>query len=171
MQKNPKVTIIVKSRFHAFNLSYQLQQLSLLDRLVTSYPNFEVKKYGIKSNKLISLPIHEIDRLWRKLPYFIKNKFDPIHILHLIFESHTKHKIHKNSNIVVAWSSFAMGVIREANKKNILSIVEHGSTHPIFNSNILFEEHELMGIAPPKLNKELISRQIQCICQIGRAHV
>ena len=50
------VTVSVKGRFHAFDLARELQRLSGLCRLITSYPVFETVKYGIDRDRIRSLP-------------------------------------------------------------------------------------------------------------------
>jgi hypothetical protein len=47
-----KATISVGGRFHAFYLAQQLLKRGYLNKLITSYPKFEVIKYGIPKDKV-----------------------------------------------------------------------------------------------------------------------
>lgn len=74
-----KVTVVVGGRFHAFDLAKQLLKRNYLERLITSYPKFEVVKHGIPCNKTSSIFIKEVlQRSWQKLPRFLRNTTDTI---------------------------------------------------------------------------------------------
>jgi hypothetical protein len=63
------VTISVPGRFHAFYLAKQLLKRGYLKQLITSYPKFEVVKYGIPKDKVSTVIIKEVTaRLWSLLP-------------------------------------------------------------------------------------------------------
>ena len=80
-----KVIVSVGGRFHAFNLAQQLLKRGYLKRLITSYPKFEVVKYGIPKEKIKSAIVKEIlERGWRKLPRFLKNIYNPQFLIHKI---------------------------------------------------------------------------------------
>ena len=71
-----KVAISVPGRFWLFNLAQQLLKRGYLEQLITSYPKFEVKKYGIPKEKVSSILIKEIlFRGWHKLPGFLRNEW------------------------------------------------------------------------------------------------
>jgi hypothetical protein len=55
-----KVTITVPGRFHAFNLAYGLLQNNNLDKIITSYPTYILKSYGIPSKHVKSLIFKEL---------------------------------------------------------------------------------------------------------------
>lgn len=52
-----KITSSVGGRFHAFYLVQQLLKHGYLNKLITSYPKFEVAKYGILEDKVGSVVI------------------------------------------------------------------------------------------------------------------
>ena len=54
------ISIIVGGRFHAFNLAEQLNKNGNLSQIITSYPKFYLKNYGINQNKIESIIIKEI---------------------------------------------------------------------------------------------------------------
>ena len=50
-----KVTIIVGGKFHAFNLAEQINNKKSLNQIVTSYPKYKLKKYGINKRQISSI--------------------------------------------------------------------------------------------------------------------
>ena len=58
-----KAVVSVLGRFHAFHLARQLQRRGHLKRLITSYPIFEVKKYGLQTADVSGLVPYEIAKL------------------------------------------------------------------------------------------------------------
>ena len=73
-----KISVSVCGRFHAFNLAQQLLKKDLLCQLTTSYPKFEVAKYGIPKYLVNSIFVKEIlERSWSNLPVFIRKLFKP----------------------------------------------------------------------------------------------
>jgi hypothetical protein len=55
-----KVSIIVGGKFHAFNLAEQINEKKSLKQIVTSYPKYKLKKYGISKEKIHSIFLKEI---------------------------------------------------------------------------------------------------------------
>ena len=52
-----KITIVVGGRWHAFDLASELNKRGHLHKLVTNYPAWFVKKWGIPPEKIVSLPL------------------------------------------------------------------------------------------------------------------
>ena len=46
-----KINIIVGGKFHAFNLAEQVNKRNYLNKIITSYPSHQLKKYNIKKVK------------------------------------------------------------------------------------------------------------------------
>ena len=55
-----KVTIIVGGKFHAFNLAEQINNKKSLNQIITSYPKYKLKKYGINKDKISTIVSKEI---------------------------------------------------------------------------------------------------------------
>ena len=155
-----QVIISVGGRFHAFYLAQQLLERGYLKKLITSYPRFEVKKYGIPPKKVNSIIITEIlERGWRKLPNFINDIYNPQFFICDLFDKLVSKQI-EESDIFVGWSSFSLYSLRRAKKSGAVTILERGSSHISYQQQILKEEYEKFGLkirgAHPKvLEKEL----------------
>ena len=52
-----KVSIVVGGRWHAFDLARELHAAGYLHRLITNYPKFKTRQWGIPDEKVVSLPL------------------------------------------------------------------------------------------------------------------
>lgn len=143
-----KITISVGGRFHAFNLAQQLYKKGCLERLITSYPKFEVKKYGLPEDKIKSIVIKEIlARSWQKMPFIFRRFINPEFFISDLFDRLASSEI-KNSDIFVGWDSFSLYSLRRAKKLGSVTALDHGSAHPNHTHKILSEERERLGLRP-----------------------
>jgi glycosyltransferase involved in cell wall biosynthesis len=155
-----KVIISVGGRFHAFNLAQQLFKKQHLKKLITSYPKFEVEKYGIPREKVEAVIIKEIlGRGWGKLPYFVRNIYNPQFLILNCFDKIASTKV-DDSDIFVGFSSFSLHSLRKAQKSGAIGVIERGSSHILFQQSILEEEYEKLGLKfkgayPKTIEKEL----------------
>ncbi len=143
-----QVTISVGGRFHAFYLAQQLLKRGYLRRLITSYPKFEVVKYGIPKDRVRSVVIKELmSRGWEKVPSFLKNSYNPQFLIHEIYDRWASY-LYTKSDICVAFAHFGLHTIRKAKRLGAMTIVERGSAHILYQIEILKEEYEKIGLKP-----------------------
>ncbi len=150
-----KVCISVPGRFHGFDLARELEKKGLLYCLVTSYPKYKVKSYGINLQHVKTIVSKElILRLWHKLfRYFpdwfwVNEWYDRIASLIMPMDA----------DIYVLWAGFALHSIRKIRKKNPTAkiILERGSAH-------IEEQNELLlsiGLKDP-VNPKIINKEKQ----------
>lgn len=156
-----KVIISVGGRFHAFNLAHQLVKRDLLYKLITSYPRFEVKKYGIPSEKVDSIIIKEIlERGWRKLPNFLKNIYNPQFFVSDLYDKFASRHLEK-ADLFVGWSSFSLHTLRKAKKMDMVTVLDHGSSHIKYQDEILREEYEKFGLKAELAHSKVIEKEIE----------
>ena len=156
-----KVVISVGGRFHAFNLAQQLLKKGYLKQLITSYPKFEVVKYGIPKEKVASILIKEILwRSWQKLPGFLKNIYNPQYLFHEIFDKLASRKIDK-ADIFVGWASFSLHSFKKAEKAGMIKILDEGSSHIIYRRDIVKEEYDKFGINPELPHQKLVEKELR----------
>ena len=156
-----KVIISVGGRFHAFNLAEQLEKRGYLGCLITSYPKFEVVKYGIPRNKIRSVLLKEvIQRSWSRLPSALKRVYNPQYLIHEIYDLLASRNV-READLFVGWSSFSLYSLRRAKAMGMKTVIDRGSSHIAFQNRILKEEYERFGIVPwpfqlphPKLLKK-----------------
>jgi glycosyltransferase involved in cell wall biosynthesis len=123
-----KVSILVPGRLHAFYLAYELQKHNTLHCLVTSYPYFEVKKYGIHKEYVRSIISKEIiQRIYSK----IFKSYPPFAFINRWFGFWSAYKLPMDSEIYVLWSGVALWSMKRIRKNNPKAkiIIERGSSH------------------------------------------
>jgi glycosyltransferase involved in cell wall biosynthesis len=117
-----------------------------LTQLITSYPKFVVRKYGIPDDKVTSIVIKEIlYRGWQKLPGFLKNAYNFQYLIHEIFDHFACVSL-KGADIVNGGSSVFLKTLRKAKRMGAITIVERGSSHIVYQNEILKEECERFHI-------------------------
>lgn len=156
-----KVTIVVGGKFHAFDLAEQLEKKSHLLNLITSYPKWKICKfYNIEKKKIKSVVLKEIiERIIIKLKlsnylnfiFFYLNKY---------FEYFASKKVdYKNSDILVGWSGFSHKAFQKSKNYNIIKILERGSSHIKYQTEILLEEYKKFNLKY-KINPNLIKQEL-----------
>ena len=156
-----KITISVGGRFHAFNLAKHLQDQGYLKQLLTSYPKFEVKKYGIPPRNVRSIISKEIYTRGYKLLYGeYPNSYSSSEWYDLV----ASYRINFESDLYVIWSGFALRTIKRIRKYNPNSIIilERGSTHIKFQNDILKQAYSKAKIEDPRLSAtRIISKEMR----------
>ena len=110
-----KVTITVPGRFHAFNLAYGLLQNNNLDKIITSYPAYILKSYGIPSKHVKSLIFKE---LYCRFYNLIYKKYPQSIFINILFDFFASCLIPKNSDIYILWAGFSKLTIKRIRKVN-----------------------------------------------------
>tara|TARA_Y100000591_G_scaffold289964_1_gene275442 strand:- start:2606 stop:3769 length:1164 start_codon:yes stop_codon:yes gene_type:complete len=146
-----KISIIVGGRFHAFDLAQYLNENKFLEKLITSYPKFYIKKnyQNIDIKKVDTIILKELlNRLLGKVNFF-KKDFDVNDLSSKYFRKQASKLIDYNKNdIILGWSGFSLDTFKKAQNYNCFKILERGSTHILFQNEILKEEYDLLGLKP-----------------------
>lgn len=138
-----KVTISVGGRFHAFYLAEYLQRQGHFYHLATSYPKFEVAKYGIDTNKVSTVISKEIiERGWHK----IFGSYPSNILMCNWYDYVTSLQIPLDGDVYIIWSGFALQTIQKIRKHNPKAkiILERCSTHIRFQYEILQEAYHFL---------------------------
>mgnify|MGYP001596099386 CR=1 FL=1 len=155
-----KVTVSVGGRFHIFNLAQQLFKRGYLQRFITSYPKFEVVKYGIPRKFIKSILIKEIiQRSWDKLPKFARDFIDPVPFITDIYDFFASFFVGK-PDIFVGNCLFSLRCIRAAKKVGALTVLEYGSSHFLYRDQVLNNECDKYGVKKEKNNSKISERII-----------
>ncbi|HLK28377.1 MAG TPA: glycosyltransferase family 4 protein [Puia sp.] len=162
-----KISISVPSRFWAFSLAKHLLEHGHLHCLVTSYPVWEVKKYGIPASKVRTIVSKEImQRLYKK----ITGKYPTSVFLNNWFDRIASHKLPSNSDIYIIWAGFGSHSIQRLRKKNpnAIFIIERGSTHiQVQNELLKIFKKTKEPINPEVIKKELIEYELANFIALG----
>lgn len=142
-----KVAISVPGKFHLFNLAQELLKKEYLSQLITSYPKFEVLKYGIPREKIDSVFRKEIiQRVSQKIP-FLSDWWSSQSLALELFDKKAA-KVLKPCDIFVGASSASLYTMRVAKKFGAITVLERGGAHILYQDKILREEYEKLGIKP-----------------------
>jgi glycosyltransferase involved in cell wall biosynthesis len=155
-----QVSITVPGRWHAFTLAQQLFKRGSLKQLITSYPKFAVSRWGIPQEKVTTFVIKEaLTRGFQALPAFLKNKYNPQYLILNSFDRFASSKISK-TDILVAFSGSALSTLKAAKKLGAITVLERGSSHICFQSNILTQEYELFGFKYKATHPRIIEKEL-----------
>ncbi len=141
-----KIVISVPGRFHAFNLAKELLKHNYLEKLITSHPKASTRRWGIPDNFVESVIIKElIERGYRKLPYSIKKLYDPFYLIRESLDRGIYKRLKKinNFDLYVGFSAIEEAKSLNKAKKYIL---DWGSSHILYQKNILDEEYSKFGL-------------------------
>jgi len=155
-----QVTISVPGRFHAFYLAQQLLKYGYMERLITSYPRFEVVKYGIPKNKIKSIVIKEVlERGWDEFP-FVKKIYNPQYVISEIYDTWASNLCTK-TNIHVGFSGYSLNTLKKAKKMGSITVLERGSSHILYQTQILLEEYDKLGLMPRVAHPKIIEKELK----------
>lgn len=138
-----KVTVSCAGRFHAYNLAAQLHRHSVLDRLITTYPRYEVIKYDIPYSHIVSFPIWEVlNRGLLKGHQHTGINPAPLHpLLYALFEKWSASKIPKHTDVYIGWSAFSESGLRKAQRLGAITVLERGSSHIVTQTQLIKDEY------------------------------
>lgn len=161
-----KVIVSCSGKFHAFNLVEELQRNGIEVLFFTSYSSKKNRflKYFTKrrdkeliDNKNIETNIFVAFalKIFSRNPQLVNNYFD-------IWVSRKIQKL--DADWFIGWSSMSENSIKVAKSKGIKTILERGSTHIMFQNNILKQEYKIRGrsfeIDKKTIYKEIIEYSI-----------
>jgi glycosyltransferase involved in cell wall biosynthesis len=156
------VTISCCGKLHAFALAEQMEKQGNLDRLFTAYAyqkNTWLRKLvkrvdkekippeKITTSSLLAFPMKLLP-LWT---YTWNNFFD-----HAV----ARQIRNSQSKVFIGWSGMSLNAIRAAKDKGMLTIVERGSTHIVFQDEILREEYKRFGKAFA-IDKRVVKKEMK----------
>lgn len=164
-----KIAVSVFGRFHAFNLAQQLQRRDYLHQLITTYPVLETAKYSIDSNFINSLWYLEVfSRAWQRSPRWIKSDRNLQLFWLEWFDRDVTKNLKGDFDIFVGWSGACLWSFRRAKELGALTIVERGSSHMQYQTEILQEEYERWGLKFTATHPGVYERELQAYQECDR---
>jgi len=138
----PRVVLTCLGRFYAFDLARQLLRHGMLQKIITVYPKRYVARWGIPEDKIVSLHfIGALMYLRRKIPGRsgrVVNEF-----LLWFYDFVAAYKLGRDYDIAIGWSSCCLRILRAAQKRGAIGIVERASTHIEEQKRLLLEERQI----------------------------
>lgn len=143
-------------RFHGFNLAEELHRRGNLLRLITTYPKFVTRKFGLPDSLVTSLlPIGAAERLCGK----VKGGSD--YFFHELFDRSVSRMIPQKTEIFIGWSSSCLHSLRRAKALGARTVVDEGSSHIFFQKAILTEEYARFGLKPRLTSKRIVEKELK----------
>jgi len=155
-----KVTIVVGGRWHAFDLARELHEEGVLHRLVTNYPRFKTREWGIPDDKVASLPLallcnHAVnrfggERLAMRAQHRITSMF-----------GRAAARCLEGSSVIHGWSGFSEPAMQWAKGRGIPFVLERGSAHILVQSRLLKEEHDVLGLPFAETHPGVVQQELR----------
>jgi glycosyltransferase involved in cell wall biosynthesis len=140
-----RITIVVGGRWHAFDLARELHRHGHLHRLITNYPRWFVRRWGIPPERVVSLPltfwlvkaIYRLggEALMMRCQWQVHRWFARRAVGHL-----------KGSELIHGWSQWSEPSLLWAFERGIPTVLERSSAHILEQSRLLREEHRRLGL-------------------------
>ncbi|KXB09558.1 hypothetical protein AKJ60_00085 [candidate division MSBL1 archaeon SCGC-AAA385M11] len=155
-----KIDITINGRRHAFDLAEQLNKHDCLSRLITSYPTFKVKEWNIEKAHIKSLlPLEVFKRYVVQKTPFAKEK---LHVLQKnLFDSWASKCLTASSDIFVGWSGNSLQSLRRAKSMDKITIIVRGSSHMLYQQQLLQEEYALADIKYIPAPRAIVEQELQ----------
>jgi starch synthase len=155
-----RVTLVVGGRWHAFDLARELNAAGVLHRLVTTYPKFKTRQWGIPDQKVVSLPL---SLLLGKVAYRLGGdaltiKGQPL--IHRLF-SHAAARHLEGSSVIHGWSSFSEPAMLWAKQHQVPFLLERSSAHMTVQCQILREEYQRLGLVPKVAHPQVVAQELR----------
>ncbi|QWX83323.1 glycosyltransferase family 4 protein [Cellulophaga sp. HaHaR_3_176] len=157
-----KVTQITPARFHHFHLARQMEKQGLLEKIYTGYPRFKLKdEQGIPTNKISTFP-------WLQAPFMKRSLLglDKLEKLNKewiwqrveLLDKFVAKKIDK-SGVLIALSSNGLHSGKKMQSLGGKYICDRGSSHVVFQNDLLTEEYERWGLKWKGTDPRIIEKE------------
>ncbi len=157
-----KITISCSGKFHAFALAEQMEKHGVLEDFYTTYAsskNSLLKKFVKRIDKEI---IHKEKIHTNSLLAFpVKLLPSKVYLWNNLFDQWVAGKLRsQEKSVFIGWSGMSLHSIRRAKALGMKTIVERGSSHIVYQNNILKEEYAKFGIAY-SINQRVIDKELK----------
>ena len=147
-QPSPHVILSVWGRFHAFDLARELHGLGALSTLMTSYPGFVAKRFGVQQSQIRSCPTGEfLTRIGHKMPRLGKLLALDLRGKQQFERSARRILASLSGNVFVGWSGSSLSLLRDAKARGMVTVLERGSSHIVEQTKTLLDEYATFGLA------------------------
>ena len=159
-----KVTQITPARFHHFHLARQMQKHDLLNAIYTGYPMFKLQdEKGIPTEKIKTFP-------WIQVPFLARgvfglDKFEKLNKNWIWLAAQTLDRYVANQlnekGILIALSSKGLHAGRKMQALGGKYICDRGSSHIVYQNEILDEEYKRWGFKWKGTDARIIAKELK----------
>jgi len=153
-----KVTVSVHGRYHAFELACGLHKRGALHRLITTYPEFAVRRVMEARLPVISAPMLELRRR-----FFDRTGWGgkPDLAIAKSFGEFAARSIPEGTDLLVGWSSATLEAIEPAREAGCKVVIERGSTHIGHQTDVMKAAYAEFGQVFDATDPEIIERELE----------
>jgi len=155
----PRISIVVGGRWHAFDLARGLARRGALHRVVTNYPWFKVRKWGLTREQVVTLPASQWVNQFvqRYVPDRYRSRFQ--FLTHTWFANEASRWL-EGAEIVDGVSSFSLPSIRVCRRRGVPFVLERLSSHMNVQCEILSAEQRLLGLRGDITHPKVVAMEL-----------
>lgn len=156
------VSISVGGRFWAFDLARELQKRGHLRRLITSYPRFKAREWGLPNDKVENILSHEfISRGMGLLglPRSIRRELQVL--VHDRFDRLAAERIPPDTQLFTGWSGMSLNCLLRAKSLGAKTVLERGSTHIRTQDRLLADCYRQAGYPWDGIHEGTIACEVE----------
>jgi glycosyltransferase involved in cell wall biosynthesis len=156
-----QVAISVQGRFHAFNLAQQMQQRGALAQLITTYPKYAAEAFGVPRSAVCSFTALEaFKRGWQRVPRKMRWGWNSQYFVHRSFDRFAARHLTTDADIFVGWSGSSLRTMRRAKESGMTTVIERGSSHMLYQQEVLREEYARAGLCFNETHPAVIDQEL-----------
>lgn len=155
-----KIAIVVQGRFHAFDLARELIARGNDITLLTNYPKWVAKRFGVPPERVKTFLSHGMaSRLvWRLHQHGVVEA--PERFFHPLFGRWASRELSGSDwDAVHCWSGVAEEVFQSLEGKRSLRLLMRGSAHIAAQSRLLSEEEARVGVRLDRPGDWIVARE------------
>lgn len=154
-----KVSIVVGGRWHAIELARELHKHGYLHRVITNYPKFKTRGWGVPDDRVVSLPLTLLlNRAIEKVggATLVRKSLPTIYQM---FASEAVRYL-QGSTLVHGWSSCSLPAIRWAKQNNVPFLLERSSAHINYQAKLLEAEYQKFGLECTEIHPKIVETEL-----------
>ena len=156
------IVVSCSGRFHAFALAEQLEKHQMLQAFYTSYA-YQKNKAMRRFAKRVDKEAIPVGKLHTAIEVAVMMRMGrSAHSCNAYFDKWVARKIKSNQEnyrAFIGWSGMSLHALRQAKQDGKLVVLERGSSHILYQNEVLKEEYKRFGIDfsidPRTIEKEL----------------
>ncbi len=143
-----KISVAVRTKFHAFQLAQQLHNKNVLHKLYTSfYGSFFNKNNTIGFN----IPSGKLEKNLLTALFFYGFDTQNLHIFQL-FGRWVANQV-KDEELIVSFPMISLPILQKAKKLGLKTVISHDSAHTVSHKELLLEAYQKAGLSTKPILK------------------
>ncbi len=143
-----KISVAVRTKFHAFQLAQQLQNRGVLHKLYTSFYG----KILNKDNRIgFDIPLHKISQ--NLITALLFYGFDTQKYSVFQYFGRCVAKQLRDENLIVTFPIIALPILERAKSLGIKTVISHASAHTVAHGKLLLEGNQKLGLSTKQIEQ------------------